>query len=133
MTLSLNEHEVLELFSRIGVKCPDLTPAAIASALTAAREKIGFDELVVHTPEFAAASSAADGEAYAMQERQKNVIRSAGAGDSFNGGYICASLGALAVKERLVIANAATAFFVTHATGPTKAELIAQIEKASDK
>ncbi len=133
MTLSLNEHEVLELFSRVGVECPDLTPAAIASALTTAREKIGFDELVVHTPEFAAASSAADGEAHAMQERQKNVVRSAGAGDSFNGGYLCASLGNLPIKERLVIANAATAFFVTHATGPTREELIAQIAKASDK
>jgi hypothetical protein len=31
------------------------------------------------------------------------------------------------------MANAATAFFVTHATGPTKEELVAQIEKAADK
>lgn len=133
MTFSLNEHEVLELCSRIGVEVPDLTPETIAATLTIAREKIGFDELVVHTPEFAAASSTADGEAYAIQERQSTVIRSAGAGDSFNGGYMCASLGDLPIKERLVMANAATAFFVTHATGPTKAELIAQIEKASDK
>ncbi len=133
MTLSLNEHEVLELFSRIGVERPELTPAAICSAMTIAREKIGFDELVVHTPEFAAASSATEGEASALQERQSNVIRLAGAGDSFNGGYLCASLGELSLKERLVIANAVTAFFVTHATPPTKEELIAQIEKASDK
>ena len=133
MTFSLNEHEVLELFSRIGVERPELTPAAISSALTIAREKIGFDELIVHTPEFAAASSASEGEAYALQERQSNVIRLAGAGDSFNGGYLCASLGDLSLKERLVVANAVTAFFVTHATPPTKEELIVQIEKASDK
>ncbi|MDQ8208351.1 PfkB family carbohydrate kinase [Coraliomargarita sp. SDUM461003] len=133
MTFSLNEHEVLELCSRIGIERPELKPETIASTLTLAREKIGFDELVVHTPEFAAASSAKDGEAYAIQERQTKVIRSAGAGDSFNGGYMCASLGDLPLKERLVMANAATAFFVTHATGPTKEELIAQIEKASDK
>lgn len=133
MTFSLNEHEVLELFSRIGVDRPEQTPEAIAAALTIAREKIGFDELVVHTPEFAAASSVADGEAWAIQERQTNVLRLAGAGDSFNGGYLCASLGDLPIKERLVIANAVTAFFVTHATTPTKEELIAQIEKASDK
>jgi len=132
MTLSLNEHEVLELCSRVGVGRPDLTPEAIVSTLPLAREKIGFDELVVHTPEFAAASSAVDGEAYAIQDRQTQVLRSAGAGDSFNGGYMCASLGDLPLKERLVIANATTAFFVTHATGPTKEELIAQIEKASD-
>lgn len=133
MTFSLNEHEVLELFSRIGVKQPEQTPTAIASALTVAREKIGFDELVVHTPEFAASSSAAGGEAFAIQDRQTNVLRLAGAGDSFNGGYICASLGDLPAKERLVVANAVAAFFVTRATGPTKEELLAQIEKASDK
>jgi hypothetical protein len=133
MVFSLNEHEVLELFSRIGVARPALTPKAISSALTIAREKIGFAELVVHTPEFAAASSAAEGEASALQERQTKVIRLAGAGDSFNGGYLCASLGNLSLKERLVVANAVTAFFVTHGTPPTKEELIAQIEKASDK
>jgi sugar/nucleoside kinase (ribokinase family) len=123
----------LELCSRVGVDRPDLTPAAVASALTVVREKIGFDELVVHTPEFAAASSAGDGEAYAIQERQTNVIRLAGAGDSFNGGFLCASLGDLSLKERLVVANAVTAFFVTHATPPNKEELLAQIEKAADK
>jgi hypothetical protein len=133
MTFSLNEHEVVELFSRIGVARPELTPAAIASALTAAREKIGFDELVVHTPDFAAASNATEGEAYALQERQTKTVRLAGAGDSFNGGFLCASLGELSLKERLVVANAVTAFFVTHGTTPTKEELLVQIEKASDK
>lgn len=132
MTLSLNEHEVMELLSRVGVERPALQPAAIARALTAAREKIGFDELVVHTPEFGAASSVTGGEAYALQERQTKILRLAGAGDSFNGGYLCASLGDLPLKQRLVIANAVTAYFVTHATAPTKAQLLAQIEKASD-
>ena len=132
MTFSLNEHEVFELCARVGVERPELTPAAITSALTIVREKIGFDELVVHTPEFAAASNASEGEAYAIQDRQSNVIRLAGAGDSFNGGFLCASLGDLPLKERLVVANAVTAFFVTHATAPNKQELLAQIEKAAD-
>jgi hypothetical protein len=132
MTFSMNEHEVMELFLRIGVERPELKPAAITSALTVAREKIGFDELVVHTPEFGAASSAKEGEAYAIQDRQTKVVRLAGAGDSFNGGYLCASLGNLPLKQRLVVANAVTAFFVTHATGPTKEQLLVQIEKASD-
>ena len=133
MTFSLNEHEVLELFSRVGVGKTELKPEAILPALTAAREKIGFDELVVHTPDFAAASNATEGEAFALQERQTNVIRLAGAGDSFNGGFLCASLGNLPLKERLVVANAVAAFFVNHATGPNKEELLAQIEKAADK
>lgn len=133
MVFSLNEHEVLELFTRLGIERPELAPAALCSALTVAREKIGFDELLVHTPDFAAASSAADGEAYALQERQSKIVRLAGAGDSFNGGYLCASLGTLPLKQRLVVANAVTAFFVTHGTPPNKEELLAQIEKASDK
>lgn len=133
MTLSLNEHEVFELFKRVGVDCNEHDPAKVAAALTVARDKIGIDELVVHTPVYAAASSATDGEGTAMQDTQTDVIRTAGAGDTFNGGYLCASLGDLTVKERLVIANAATAFFVTHATAPNKEELIAQIEKATDK
>lgn len=133
MTLSLNEHEVLELCSRVGVNRPNLTPTDIAAALTVVREKIGFDELVVHTPEFAAASSVAEGESHAIQERQNNVIRLAGAGDSFNGGFLCASLGDLTLKQRLVVANAVTAFFVTKATGPNPEQLLAQIEKATDR
>jgi hypothetical protein len=133
MTFSMNEHEVMEFFSRIGVARPALQPAAVAAALTIARQKIGFDELVVHTPEFGAASSVKEGEAFAIQERQTKVIRLAGAGDSFNGGYLCASLGDLPLKQRLVVANAVTAFFVTHGTGPTREQLLAQIEKASDR
>ncbi len=133
MTLSLNEHEVLELFSRLGVDCAEETPAGITSALAVAREKVGLDELIVHTPEFAAGSSAVDGEAYAIQDRQTKVVRLAGAGDSFNGGYLCASLGDLPLKSRLVMANATTAFFVNHGTGPNREQLIAQIEKASDR
>lgn len=133
MTLSVNEHEALELFSRVGVECADESAETISLAAATARKKINFDELVIHTREFAVASSATDGEAIAIQERQTEVVRTAGAGDSFNGGYVSASLGNLPLKERLVIANAATAFFVTHATGPTKEQLIAQIEKASDK
>lgn len=133
MMFSLNEHEVFELFLRIGLEKPELTPDCIADTLKVAREKIGFDELVVHTPDFAVASSASDGEAYALQARQSKVVRLAGAGDSFNGGYVAASLGNLSLKQRLVMANAATAFFVTTATGPTKEQLIAQIEKATDK
>lgn len=133
MSFSLNEHEVMELFARVGVPRPELKPAAVAAALTVAREKIGFDELVVHTPEFGAASSAREGEAYAIQERQTKIVRLAGAGDSFNGGYLCASLGELPLKQRLVVANAVTAFFVTHATGPTREQLLAQIEKAADR
>ena len=133
MSFSLNEHEVLELFSRIGVSEPDYTPEAIAPALAEARKKIGFDELIVHTPEFGVGSTESEGEACAVQDRQSNVVRLAGAGDSFNGGYLCASLGSLPLKKRLALANATTAYFVTHGTTPTREELLVQLEKASDK
>jgi hypothetical protein len=132
MTMSLNEHEGADLFSRFNIKCQE-EPGSIASDLTIVRKEIGIDELVIHTPYFAVASSAREGEGFAMQDFQSNVIRTAGAGDSFNGGYISASLGDIQLEERLIIANAATSFFVTHATAPTKQEMIDQIEKAINK
>ncbi|MBD5780095.1 carbohydrate kinase family protein [Pelagicoccus sp. NFK12] len=132
MTMSVNEHEGAELFSRFQVEFEE-SPEKVTAGLTALRKAIGIDELVIHTPHYTAASCEAEGEGFALQDHQKNVIRTAGAGDTFNGGYLCASLGDLSIKERLVIANAATAFFVTHATAPTKEEMIAQIEKASDR
>ncbi len=132
MTMSLNEHEGAELLSRFGIVCKE-DPQALAQDLATVRKEIGIDELVIHTPHFAVASTASEGEGVAMQAFQKNVIRTAGAGDSFNGGYVSASLGNLNLKERLVISNAATAFFVTHATAPTKQELIDQIAKAEDR
>lgn len=133
LSLSMNEHEGFELMSRLDIEKPEQSPDAIAAGLALAREKIGFDELIVHTADFAAASSASDGEATAIQECQTRIVRLAGAGYSFNGGYLCASLGDLPLKQRLVMANAATAFFVTHGIGPTRDELIAQIEVATDK
>lgn len=132
MTISLNEHEGAELFSRFHIECKE-EPAGIASDLTIVRKEIGIDEIVIHTPHFAVASSSGEGEGIALQDFQTNVIRTAGAGDSFNGGYISASLGNLELRERLIIANAATSFFVTHATAPTKQEMISQIEKSAGK
>ena len=132
MTISLNEHEGADLFSRFGVACPE-EPEAMAAALAGVRREIGIDELVIHTPHFSVASHSTEGEGTAMQEFQKKVIRTAGAGDSFNGGYLSASLGNLGIKERLVIGNAVTAFFVTNATAPTKEQLLAKIGEASDK
>ncbi|MEM0964556.1 MAG: PfkB family carbohydrate kinase [Verrucomicrobiota bacterium] len=133
MTLSANEHEAGELFRVFDVRDPGENPAAVNSALLRVREAIEIDEVIVHTPTFAAASSSTGEEAFVVQDTQTKVVRTAGAGDSFNGGYLCASLGDLSIKERLVIANATTAFFVTHARPPNKEELIAQIEMASDK
>jgi len=132
MTLSMNEHEGAELFSRLSLPWEE-DPSRTAEGLATTRERVGIDELVIHTPNFAAASSASDGQAFARQDRQKNVVRTAGAGDSFNGGYLSASLGDLTLKERLVVGNAVTAFFVTRANAPTRDELIAQIEQASDR
>lgn len=132
MTISLNEHEGADLFAKFNFTCR-LDPAGMAADLTSVRKEIGIDELVIHTPHFSVASNELEGDGFVMQDFQKKVIRTAGAGDTFNGGYVSASLGDLELKERLVIANAATSFFVTHATAPTKQEMLDQIAQASNK
>jgi len=132
VTMSLNEHEGPDLLAKLGLSCQE-DPASMVAALTKARGEIGIDELIVHTPHFAVASTAAEGEGTVMQDFQTKVIRTAGAGDSFNGGYVAASLGNLGLEERLVIGNAATSFFVTHATAPDPKEMIEQIGMAADR
>ncbi|MCL2422152.1 MAG: PfkB family carbohydrate kinase, partial [Defluviitaleaceae bacterium] len=106
MTLSVNEHEGAvifklynEIFDNVGKDMADKTERV--------RERMGLDELVIHTPHFAAMASQSMGAAVVSQGYVEKPVRTAGAGDTFNGGYIAATLAGLDAAERLYTANAA--------------------------
>jgi len=120
MTLSLNEHEGELLYGYYNIKNSE---SDATGAITELRDKIGLDEIIIHTPHFAAIATANEGSAYAEQETVQNPVRTAGAGDSFNGGYVVSSLGNLNPDERLTIANAVTRFYVTNGYPPDKEQL----------
>jgi len=75
-----------------------------------------LDELIVHTPDWAAGASASEGAAFVPQNRCEQPVKTTGAGDNFNGGYMAANLGCgdekLTLPERLHVANLTTGYYV---------------------
>ena len=128
-TLSLNEHEGKILSEHLGFYYPDTTKTkedfeAVVKSVELIRDAIKIDEVVVHTPYFAVASTAKEGTVGTWQEHCEKPVKTTGAGDTFNGGYIMASLTDLPIKEKLDIANKVTNHYVANGVPPTIEELI---------
>ncbi|MCL2111594.1 MAG: carbohydrate kinase family protein [Clostridiales bacterium] len=129
MTLSLNEHEAAILFSYYGVSIVEEAEGA-AEQTEKIRAIIGLDELVVHTPYFAASASASEGACAVPQDYCTSPIITTGAGDNFNGGYISALLKGLPMAERLAVANAVTYLYVSKGASPEKADVLEKLAAA---
>ena len=124
MTLSLNEHEGALFFEYFDIK---ENAGDNVYAISALSDKIGIDEIVIHTPHFAAIATAHEGNLYAEQTFVEKPVRTAGAGDSFNGGYIASCLGGLGLCERLAVANAVTNFYVSQGYPPDGEQLVSYL------
>ena len=122
MILSVNEHEAAALFAMYNETMDD-EQRPLLKKIEYVREQIGLDELVIHTPHYAAAASNDEKAAFVMNHYIKKPLRSAGAGDTFNGGYIAARLAKLDISERLFVANAAVSFFLQNAKFPELKDL----------
>ena len=123
MTLSVNEHEAAALFAIYGETLDEKTDA-IPEKTERVRKQIGLDELVVHTPYYGAAASSSNKPALAASVYCEKPVRSAGAGDSFNGGYIAASLAGFNTPERLEIANASVGAFLRSGVYPDRRNML---------
>ena len=125
MTLSVNEHEAATLFAMCS-KTLDETGTAVDEILAGTefvREQIGLDEFVIHTPRYAVAAAKGKVPAFEVAVFVEKPVRTAGAGDTFNGGYISASLAGLGLQERLQVANAAVGHFLRTAVFPTREDI----------
>ena len=131
MTLSVNEHEGAILFD-IYEKDFDTTGKGMAERTEAVRHKMGLDEFVIHTPYFASAASKLGGAAMVPQTYVEKPVRTAGAGDTFNGGYIAATMAKLNIVECLHTANAAVTYFLNNGVPPSRDKLVDTL-KASGK
>lgn len=121
--LSVNEHEGAVLFQQYNETFDELG-GTIPQKAESVREKLGIAELVIHTPYFAIVSSCTDGVAMVPQRYCEKPFRTAGAGDSFNGGYLAAKLAGLEVSERLYLANETVSYFLHHGNPPSQRELV---------
>jgi len=115
--LSLNEHEAAALFTKYN-ETMDGELDLIPSKLENVRKNLGLDELVVHTPHYAVAACSTEEAVLVECPFCEKPVRTAGAGDTFNGGYITARLAKFDIKERLLIANAAVGFFLRNGEFP---------------
>ena len=128
VSLSLNEHEAVILFSYYGKEFTD-NWEEVAQVSDSIRSRIGLDELMIHTPQYATISSKSEGIAILEQDYCASPVITTGAGDTFNGGYIAACLGNLKAQERLAIANAATRFYISNGHTPNREELSSEINR----
>jgi len=127
MTLSLNEHEAALLYSYHG-EALDQREAPDAVKAEKIRAAAGLNELVVHTPYYAASVSAADGYAVVKQHYCEAPVITTGAGDNFNGGYLAAMLKGLPPAARLMTANATTYLYVSRGYSPELSEVLEELK-----
>lgn len=122
MTLSMNEHEAAIIFELQGETLDDVG-RCVADKTEAVRIGLGLDELVIHTPQYAAAAYSKEPPALMPQKYCEKPVRTAGAGDTFNGGYIAATMAGLDITERLFIANETVSFFLNTGNAPNRKDL----------
>jgi len=126
MTLSLNEHEAAAIFEIYGETLDDFGQS-LPEKLEKVRKCLGIEELVVHDPHYGAAASEGEEPAFVKAIFCSNVVRSAGAGDNFNGGYIAAKLARLDIVERLHVANATVGHFIRVGEFPKVEEMVTRL------
>jgi len=127
MILSVNEHEAAVLFALYNETFDDTNGPLLEKAANV-RKQAGLAELVIHTPHFAAVSTQADGTAMIPQEFCEKPVRTAGAGDTFNGGYIAGILAGLDINERLYTASNAVSFFLNNGHAPSIQNLVDRLK-----
>ncbi len=131
-TLSLNEHEGGILARHLGLEySDDLDSANSLAVVQAAAEGIqaqtGLDEIVIHTGYYAVIATATQGSTAALQSHCASPVKTTGAGDTFNGGYVASCLGDLTAEERLTMANAATYCYVSTGNPTAKEGVMAKL------
>ena len=117
MTLSLNEHEGNLVFEHYDIK------GDILACLNELRKVVGINEIIVHTPHIAAMATATEGNVLVEQNFIAKPVRTTGAGDTFNGGYIAACMDNIGPKERLLMANKVAHFYLLNGRPPGRGEL----------
>ena len=123
MTFSMNEHEASQVFALHGEGLDAKAPPS-PDLMTRVRERLGFDEIVVHTPHYAAAASLSEDVSFAPQDFCEKPARTTGAGDTFNGAYISARVAEVEIKDRLAFANAVVGFFLRNGEAPSLTEIL---------
>ena len=122
ITLSMNEHETELLFSYYGETFAQEMEGADEKT-ERVRKATGLDEVVIHTPHFAAAAQETEGRMVLPQNYCESAVITTGAGDHFDGGYIVGLLRKRPMAERIALGNACTDLYVSRGYSPSEADV----------
>jgi len=127
MTLSVNEHEAAALFAMYNETMDD-SGRTIPEKTEYVRQQLGLDEFVIHTPHYAVAAACGDAPALVNNIFCEKPVRTAGAGDTFNGGYLTARLAGLEIIQRLQVANANVSYFLRNGQFPNLENMLEHLK-----
>lgn len=127
VVLSLNDAEAKQVYACYGESFSHY-PEIVAKSAASVRKHIGISEIVVHTTTYAVAANR-EATTLLTQDFCEQPVRTAGAGDTFNAGYMVALMNQLPVVSRLAVANATTSFFVRNGYPPEPKQLLTELQR----
>lgn len=122
-TLSMNSNEANQLAGALGLSVEGSEPEATECLAAQLRERLGIAEVGIHLIKSATAADASGVVTVAGPHCPK-PLKSVGAGDRFNAGWLAGSLLGLDAADRLLFAVAVSGFFVRNARSGTFPEII---------
>ncbi len=131
-SLSLNKHEASILFDLYGFNFSNEVDKLLENT-EIVRNEINLDEIIIHTTEYALSVCKSEDKSIVKQDYCPEPVKTAGAGDTFNAGYLAAYLYDLDINERLAIGNATTAYYVNNGIPPTKDNLLSKLSSIKRK
>lgn len=122
-TLSMNSNEANQLAGALGVSVAGPEPEDVEKLASQLRERLGIAEVGIHLIKSATAADASGVVTVAGPHCPK-PLKSVGAGDRFNAGWLAGALLGMASADRLLFAVAVSGFFVRNARSGTIPEVI---------
>ena len=117
--LSVNRTELSVLAERLGLPMED----DVGRAAAALRTRLGITQVVLHNSKINAVADA-DGVVVAPAGPFcATPLKSTGAGDRFNAGYVYGLAAGLGARERLDLGSAVAGYFVRHARSGSQSEI----------
>ena len=123
ITLSMNEHEAAVVCSLYDIAL-NAKQAPEPTQIESLHKQIGIDEIVVHTPWYALAATTQEGVSIKKQNYCEKPVRTTGAGDTFNGGYISSIMAGLPIEDRLDFANRVVYYFLANGVAPELEDIL---------
>lgn len=122
VTLSMNGNEALQVAEVLGLSPMETEPLDCEALAVALRDHLKVSEVGIHLVKCAAAATK-EASALVQGPYCAKPVKSVGAGDRFNAGYLAGLVLGWSIEERLQLASASSGFFVREGRSASEQEL----------